>query len=757
MTTLRNHILQVEINETNLAISVTDRRGQARWQTPGAGLELQAYDIGGQSYRWYPSRTATKTAGDLSWYAASALARCEIQLRERSRTQAVARVNYAGLELAFTIEFTLDGERLELFIPQASWDFTGEYANEVISLDCLPLFGGRPSGAKGYLVLPHCGGAIREFADRPDRAQRMATALVADPNAPYAHERAGNRADPRAPQSYCGMAYGLQTNWRDLIAYPLWGAVAGDSGWAAYVPFGCGDADAGIITSSNQGKDRLCAAHARFYYREHARDHRVDEDRKLVFTFLHERGLNYASVGRVYRRYLLTEGGVPTLRAKCKASPPTDYFVSAYWARPMLALKRYCYINNPNRDGKGILDVYLTCDQLGDELRRWKKTGVVKAVVQIVGANSEGHDGNHPTYFPLEPKVGGEEGFKRLITTIRELGYRSSVHVNIRAYAKPAPDFLIENVLRDRDGGAVSEGSGPTGDNFHACPAVAGPEFARRNFGRLKALGLDGGLYTDFIGGILFRCYHPLHPLTRRGYLEAFRAYIKEAKRVFGAYRSESIIAPVLDLYDAVASIMAGYRSETMMRGAEVTARGLADESAPLQAVIFHGLVLYITESTCLGQKDPWARVLWNVLLGAKPTDENRAQHTQWDDLRAFEYRVLCQQMSWLQYEFIDNIEQHGALTRTVYSDGTVVWVNHGQSPAKAGGRKLPGRSFWVKPGKKGRKEIWVEDNPSLHNRPPAPFPDGSIWPDSRPREGVVMKGGPASSSLGMLVGKDFA
>src|SRR4051812_43918884 len=98
MTTTRNNILRVEINEANLAVSVTDLRTKARWETPGAGFELQAYDIGGQSYRWYPSRTATKTAGDVTWYTPSALTRCEIEVRAQSKTHAIARVNYAGVD-----------------------------------------------------------------------------------------------------------------------------------------------------------------------------------------------------------------------------------------------------------------------------------------------------------------------------------------------------------------------------------------------------------------------------------------------------------------------------------------------------------------------------------------------------------------------------------------------------------------------------------------------------------------------------------
>lgn len=739
MITLHNSTLRVTLNKTTFAIAVTDRRSGARWHTPGAGFALQVYDVACHTYRWYPSVPAAQS-GEQTWYLTPAIGHCDIQLAAQDQTRAAGRVEFAGLGLGFSVELKLLEDRLELTIPTRSWNYAGEKANEVISVDCLPLFGSRPRGSKGYLVLPHFGGALRYFADRRDRAERMAGALAADSTTTYATEMDGNRPDPHAPQTYTGLTYGLQTNWRDLIAYPLWGTIVGESSWAAYVPFGCGDCDTGIVTSSNQGPANLCAAHARFYFREHVHDRRVDEDRKLVLTFLHGRDLNYATVGRLYRRYLIKTVGVPTLRQKAAASPETENLVSGYWLKPMLALKRYSYLNNPNPDGKGILDVYLTCDQMAKELRRWKKAGVRRALVQVVGANSEGHDGNYPTYFPLEPKIGGEEGFRQLLAVIRKLGYRSSVHVDIRLAYKAAPDFRPDPLVRDRDGGWFFEQSGPGGDGWSVCPLVGGPEFVAANFPRLKALGLDGGMYTDFMLGVLFRCYDPMHPLTRRGYLDAVKAYLKQSKEFFGATRTEAVIAPLLDVVDAVARILALGNSENWLRSAELTARGLADEVVPLQAVVFHGIIVYVLDSTCMGQRDPWASVLRNVALGAKPVEELRGSHAPWDDLHAIEYRVLCERMGWLQYEFIENIERRGQATRTVYADGTVVWVNHGRKPVKVDGRKVPGRGFRVRPGKKTQKEFRVEEHRTITNREPLPTPDGHIWPDGRPREGAALR-----------------
>jgi hypothetical protein len=754
MVVLGNGTLHVRLDETTLNLAVTDLRAGKIWETPGASFALQVYDIGNQVFRWYTTAGFDETKVK---YGDNPQSACWISLIEQSADHVKAEVVFTGLELGFVVELALHGAELTVTIPNDGWVYTGEKGSEIICLDCYPLFGGQPHGADGCMVMPHFGGAIRTFAEDPARQDRMAAALAADPGSAYAYEIGESKPDPTASQIYAAMAYGQQSAWRDLIAYPLWGIITGDSGWAAYVPLGAGDADAAVVTAANRGPQRLCGVWGRFHLREHAHDRRVDEDRQLVITFLHEPGLHYATVGRVYREYLVQRAHIPTLRVKAAQSPQTAYLTQAYYMRPMLALKRYYYINNPNPDGKGILDVYMTCDDLADELARWKHSGVDKLYVQIVGANSEGHDGNYPTYFPLEPKVGGEEGFVRLLERIRALEYRSSVHVNIRSYNRPAPDFRIETVIRDRDGGLFYEGSGPGGDDYGACPAVARHEFTQMAFPRLKQLGLSGGMYTDFMLGVLFRCYHPLHPLTRRGYLNEVKAYLNTCVTTFGATRMESIIAPILDTVDCVARAHALEVSDHLLRGAEITARGLVDATVPLQVVIYHGLVMHGVDNSCLFNPDPWAHTLRLVSIAAKPIEELRGPQPQWDAFHTLQYRVLCEQLHWLQFEWLDDYQTEGDLSCTQFGDGTVIYVNHGAEPVMAKGRSLPGRSFWVIPGDAAHQELFMTEDESITRCEPAIAPDGSRWPDGRPREGVEMTVGAGTDSLGIMIGKDFA
>jgi hypothetical protein len=756
MIKIESDYLALEIDDSTAGLTLKDKRSESIWITPGCAFNLQVYDNSLQDYRWYSSKAFNIKQCK---YGDNPISTCAITFERISHCKAIARIDFINLNLGFQAVYEIQDERLFLTIPDSGWNLQGENTNEVICLDCMSLFGGGRKGDEGYLVLPHFGGCIRKFNERRERKVSATKAAETDPSSSLGHFLAGNEPDIDGPQTYAAMVYGYQPQWRDLIAYPLWGTIKGNSGWCAYVPFGFGDCDTAIVTSANIGMEKTIAAHPRLIYRHHSHDRRVIEERKIIYTFVNSSALSFADFGRLYRGYLLREGGIRPLKEKRKSSPQTDYLGDAYVFNPLLALKRYYYLNNPNRDGKGILDVYMTCDEVERELSRMKSSGLEKALVTVVGFNTEGHDGLYPTIFPVEREIGGEEGFRSLLNTIDNIGYKSSVHVNIRSNCKSSPDFNPEHVIRDRDGGSLLyEGSGPGGDCYGACPKVSGELFVKHNFHILRDFNLTGGLYTDFMLGVLFRCYHPLHPLTRREYLDAVQSYLDKCVKNFGAAKMESAIAPILDRLDMVLRINNFEISDCLMHGSEMAMRGLADETIPLQAIIFHGIVMHCVDNSCLGQKDYWAHLLRDVSLCAKPRDELRGSQPQWDDFHLFQYRTLCEKLGWLQNEFIEDIHIEGDICNTIFSDGSVVTVNFGRDAVIINDKKVPGRAFAVQPGKANEKDYFiVEEDVKLTNRLPAICPDGSIWPDNQPREGVFMEAGAPTSSFGIMIGKDFA
>lgn len=735
MTELRSSQLRVAIDEATLAVSVEDLDAGHTWKTPGGGLHLKVYDGPGECEQWCRSDNDQD---------------CRCRLIAATTDRAEFHIDFHRVNMQLSVAFCVDENRLEITVPEAGWRLWGEKKEEQMALDVLPLFGAQPAGADGHLVLPHGGGVLRYFDDRlQSRAAAMRDAIEADSRSNHAHERLGAEPDLSAPVMHAGLVYGEQESWQDLIAYPVWGSIVGSAGWCAYVPFQCGDVDTAIVTSANRGPSRLCAAHARFNYRYHSNDTRVAEDRVLRLVFLHGAELNYAALGRVYRRYLVEEAGIPSLRQKCAENEQTDYYVGAHDFLPTLCLKRYALVNNPNPDGKGILDVYMTCDNLIEEIRRLKQAGVEKAEVRITGFNMEGHDGAYPNLFPVEPRIGGEEGFRKLLKVIDDLGYRSLVHINFRCYMRAAPDFRIENVMHHRDGRACFSASIPGGDDYNACPRAVAREFMELNFPRLKELGFTGGMYVDFVLGVIFRCYHPRHPLSRREYMEEVLDYLAKTRDAFGSLRVELMIAPGLGLVNWIGLLSTHERSASILRSSRLRQSGLVDELVPLQAIIYHGITQYLSGFTTMNEPDPWGRILRTISIGARCGEHFRGPQPQWDELHAWEYRVLCQQMRWLQLEWIDNITQHGNVTRTEYSDGTVAWVNHGRDEAQADGVPLPARSFRVVPGSPHHEVICGREDPSLTDREPAPFPDGFLWPDGRAREGMLPQHNAAANPTG--------
>lgn len=721
---LQNENLRVEISETNLQTTVTDRRSGAVWRTPGPGVTLCTYMVPEECHHWYDSDMASDTTDWLGFPVRD----CQIAVVAQSETTVEFRLEFRTIELACNVRFELEGARLTVTVPQESWNFHGELFYEVQSLDLLPLFGAQPRGADGTLVLPHGGGTLRHFKDMPERGAAMADALKRGQRGDYARRHGKGAPDPSAPQSYESPVYGVNSQWREMIWFPVWGVATGQSGFAAYIPFGQGDADAAIVATANHGAEKLCGAHARFHYRQHPRDTRVDEPRRLVFEFL-DGAPDYADMARVYRRYLIENENIPALRQRVAASPELAHQARSYLFVPMLGLKRFACYANPYPDGSGPLDIYMTFDDLLAEMRRAKENGVKRALVQMVGYNREGHDGSYPDIFPIEPKAGGEEGFARCVNSFREIGYRSSVHINLRCYSRNSLGFRYEAVMRDRDGGPVVNQTGPEGEDFNACPWAAAELFYRECFPRLKALGLDGGIYIDFMLGVLFRCYQTRHGhlSTRRAYIEGCLAFLERCRAVFGSARAENAIAPALRAVDASHTLIHPRRGESYLLDSELRQRGLCDESVPMNVVVYHGFVLYYNEPMTLGKKDYWDHLLYNLAIGAMPRDELRGSSPQFDGLRTLEYRLFCEQLNWLQFEFIERIESRGDLWCALYGDGTVVWVNFGRQPAVCAGGDIPARGFRVVPGTAEHLPLVMEEDMRLTGQAPAPAPDGHM------------------------------
>lgn len=150
-------------------------------------------------------------------------------------------------------------------------------------------------------------------------------------------------------------------------------------------------------------------------------------------------------------------------------------------------------------------------------MRRMKAEGIDKAEMSSVGWNISGHDGRFPQYFPVEPKLGGEEKYRQVIAEGKSLGYHINCHIN------PFSVFAISD--RYNDNGIAMYPNGkpffdyfqPGGDAFRPCFQRFHDLWIKDDFKKMKDLGLNGIMHLDVMSFVhAYPCKDPMHPLNRK-------------------------------------------------------------------------------------------------------------------------------------------------------------------------------------------------------------------------------------------------
>jgi hypothetical protein len=134
---------------------------------------------------------------------------------------------------------------------------------------------------------------------------------------------------------------------------------------------------------------------------------------------------SYSAMGNTFREFLRRKRGVKTQRERSRTKPEVDYFLKSIYVSVMMGMKI------ASLDGEGEMRSYQSWDDVARSLELFREAGFEKVNFVIVGANYEGHDGAHPTVFPLEKAHGGEEGLRK---ALRYAALWISLHQFARKY-----------------------------------------------------------------------------------------------------------------------------------------------------------------------------------------------------------------------------------------------------------------------------------------------------------------------------------
>ena len=482
------------------------------------------------------------------------------------------------------------------------------------------------------------------------------------------------------------MIYGEQTRWELLPTLPVT-AVHGPAGGLMILASGAAAETECHVATDGAGKGEVAFGMS---FRQFWPDPVEPETRVLRYAPIPAQADPVVFVAKRLRRHIIEDFKKPTLKQRLTESPELAYLHDAYIMKLFYAVEHNgIMMQDIPQPGAISFKQVMNFAEAGALLKKVQAAGIDKVLTQSVGWNPRGHDGLWPTRFPIEERLGGEKGFRDLITAGHALGFQMNVHDNYLSAYRSSPDFDPELLVHDQWGGLMGLGEWGGGITYVMWALTMPEDRLTGEMERVKALGLRGAGYIDGMGNPLYRDYHPRHRGTRTGYARGTQRIMEAAKKVYGAAGTECGF-----LYAALpADSMAQGGAEWMLKACQphwpVTA--LLEKRVPLWNLALHGLLLHENQS------DKWPAVMNAVLFGEHPRTEWSAHpgvmpvltDAMIARLKA-QYDLVLKRFGHLQsLEMTDYREPGAGIATSRYEDGTEVTVDSKNQELFVNGQKI--------------------------------------------------------------------
>lgn len=310
----------------------------------------------------------------------------------------------------------------------------------------------------------------------------------------------------------------------------------------------------------------------------------AEEDIIVEFHYLDDG--DYSAMAKCYRNYQLTVGGCKPLAERIKENPALEKSADSISVRIRMGWKPApspVLFQNPQNEP----EMHVACSfKRAEEIaQRCKAADIENAEFCLVGWNQKGHDGRYPQIFPVEEKLGGEQGLISLINKIKELGLLIGCHTNCTEAYTVADCFSDEYLVKDKDGSIIKHDLWSGGQPFKTCAKAVYERFEKENLPKIAKLGFNGLHYIDVITNVpLLKCYDKNHPATRTETAEYYRKIFKIAKQNFIGTSSEGPFDFCASNLDFVV-----YTSFKLGETSDV----LCDEQIPFFQLVYHGILMY--------------------------------------------------------------------------------------------------------------------------------------------------------------------
>ena len=398
-------------------------------------------------------------------------------------------------------------------------------------------------------------------------------------------------------------------------------------------------------------------------------------------------------VAKRLRRHILEDLKKPTLAQRAAESADVAYQLQA------MTIKLFHGIQNLGpciSDTQGLPPSHfinaMTFAEAAAAVGRLRHAGIERLYTQSVGWNARGHDGLYPTRFPIDRRLGGEEGFRAMVRTINELGYQAQVHDNYQMNVPHAPDWDADCIIQDVYGEPLLRGAWAGGLEYGTWPAALPPSRVSGHLEKLKALGLRGMGYCDYWMAPLEVNYHPRHRGTRSAHQRGMEWVLGEVRKVFGAVSAEFGTLPGAVACDAIGSLPHGL-DQAIRKHPEWPVASLVDGWTPVWALALHGLVMHQTPSGA-----DWPHAMAAIAWGSTPRDEWAVRRIQYginvfDDQRVAATKAIhdlwsgrfCRLAAEEMTQCV--VSKDGQQVQTAFADGTTVSADFSTDELRVNGK----------------------------------------------------------------------
>ncbi|TJY44531.1 hypothetical protein E5161_03915 [Cohnella pontilimi] len=585
------------------------------------------------------------------------------------------RVHYDfdKLGISFAIEYTIEADRLEVYIPAA--DIKEKTSNLLVSIEILPNLGSGTDKDKGYMFYPDGSGAISYFKETHPQYKDRYSATV------YGSEDVLKRTSQRVENAYLPV-FGANKNGNGFVAYVTQGEFESKIN---YYPSGY-TVNLNRVSGEFFYRRFYDAAIRRGEFSQRVEKDLMPVDHRLRYVFLPKDHSDYSEMAKAYRSYLIESGKLQKRIADGGKEIPA-------------AINLFMGIREDNVLSKQFLKI-TTFEQAKKFLQELNTAGVNAMSVVLEGWMKDGLGD-----FPDSDQVSSELGGRAKLTDLTKYAKDHQIDIfldfnNVDAFDRNLGFRKNIDVMKSPSKLAL--------EDYYGFWYLLNAERAWTKFMGSQAKTLAGydasGISFAEMGSIALADYNEYHPFTREGTVQKWLEMMKYSREQNGkvaVYGGNSYVLGTADRLMDIPLHDTGYV--------------YSDEAVPFYQMVVHGYIPYSGDLPMNSHYDSRELFLKWVEYGSMPyyeltyakPEEFRytfysdtlfsSSFDQWSPFLIQQYKELNKKLG---HTWSQEIESHRIITRdvyeTTYGDGTKVIVNYSSLPYKSTGVEVQPKDYIV-------------------------------------------------------------